>query len=421
MNMKKVFEYYSRKDVQEALLKVAEGREVVGVFKDGGFGARPNTIRYPRDIVSMVKSGVVEFHFSVERWSNPMALKTDNYDKIRSGWDLIMDIDCKEFEHGKLATLVFIKALKKHGITPSVKFSANRGFHILVPWEAIPDHVDYKSTVEMYPDLPRNIVSYIKRFARQDLADSLLKCFSVEQLAEKTGKPIEVIMKNEELKPFEIVDVDPILISPRHLIRMPYSLHKSSSLVSLPIPLHELPEFDREYADPSRIEIKEMFLGHGKENEAELLIAETIDWSSKQEKKKVREIIKRAEITKKIPLDFAPPCIKNILNGLSDGKKRSVFTLINFLSLLKWNWDEIESKLFEWNLKNMPPLNENYIRMQVRWHKNRGKIIPPPNCTYVGWYTDFGVCQPDGLCGGQKKTIKNPVNYAIKKVKPIKK
>ncbi|MFH1978091.1 MAG: hypothetical protein ABIJ92_02095 [Candidatus Aenigmatarchaeota archaeon] len=421
MNLGKIYEYYSRDDVQQAMLKSAEGREVVGVFRNGGFGTRPNTIRYPKDIVSMARSGVVEFHYSIERWSNPMALKTDNYSKMRSGWDLLLDLDCKDFEHGKIGALVFVQVLKKHGIIPSIKFSGNKGFHLGIPWEAIPDKIDYKPTVEMYPDLPRSIVSYLKDFTKDILRDAILKSFSIEELVEKTGKSKEEILDGEELKPYEIVDVDPVMISPRHLVRMPYSLHKTSGFFSLPLSVHDLPGFKRETADPAKIKVKENFLIHKKENEAQVLVAEAIDWSSKYEKQKTKELVQRAQITKKIPLDFAPPCIHNILNGLSDGKKRSVFTLINFFSSLKWSWEEIEAKIFEWNTKNNPPINENYIRMQVRWHKNRNKILLPPNCEYKGWYTDFGVCKPDSQCGGHKKTIKNPVNYSIKKATPIKK
>ena len=89
-----IYRYYYREDIQQAMLEVARGREVAGVFKTGEFSRRPNVLVYPEDIKSMVRSGIVEFHSSIERWSNPMNIRADNYDQIRSGWDIVLDLDC---------------------------------------------------------------------------------------------------------------------------------------------------------------------------------------------------------------------------------------------------------------------------------------------------------------------------------------
>jgi len=414
MNLRDIYEYYSRKDVKEALLEMSKSREVVGVFKNSAFGSRPNTLMYPQDVLSMVKTGIIEFHSSVERWSNPMAVRLDNYEDMRVGWDLVLDLDCKEFEHGKIAAQVFVKALKKHGLTPSVKFTGNRGFHIAVPWESIPKEIDYTSSVGMFPDLPRNIVEYLKKYVEEDFEKALLKKFTVEQLAEQTGKKLGDIFWNDKVRPFQVVDVDTVLLSPRHMYRMPYSLHHKTFLVSLPMSFGDLGDFKRKDAEPDKIKVKHKF-PEGK-GEAQLLISETLDWVSKLHKKKKKELRRKIELTEKVSLDHAPPCIMNILNGLEDGKKRSIFIMINYLSSLKWSWDEIEAKLAEWNMKNKPPVSDNYLRMQIRWHKNREKTILPPNCSHKGWYEDFHVCKPNARCGWQKKTIKNPVNYSIKKL-----
>ncbi|NCS70902.1 MAG: hypothetical protein GW780_01900, partial [Candidatus Aenigmarchaeota archaeon] len=47
--------YYSKKDVQDALLEESKKREVVGVYENGSFDKRPNILAYPDDIVEMVK------------------------------------------------------------------------------------------------------------------------------------------------------------------------------------------------------------------------------------------------------------------------------------------------------------------------------------------------------------------------------
>ena len=116
MNIAEIYRYYSREDVQHALLEFGKGREIAGMFRNDSFSSRPNVLLHPSDITAMVKTGVVEFHCSIERWSEPMGIKTDNYDSLRTGWDIILDLDSKDFEYGRLAALILMKALKKHGI-----------------------------------------------------------------------------------------------------------------------------------------------------------------------------------------------------------------------------------------------------------------------------------------------------------------
>ncbi|MCJ7816918.1 MAG: hypothetical protein MUP55_03610, partial [Candidatus Aenigmarchaeota archaeon] len=125
----------------------------------------------------------------------------------------------------------------------------------------------------------------------------------------------------------------------------------------------------------------------------------------------------RERITEAVPRELFPPCMKNILEGLPDGRKRSVFILSTFLRSVKWGWADIEKLIFEWNQKNKPPLKENYIRGQIRWHKMQKRDILPPGCMNTGWYESFGVCKPDNYCGGPAKTVKNPVNYPWRRMR----
>jgi len=112
-----------------------------------------------------------------------------------------------------------------------------------------------------------------------------------------------------------------------------------------------------------------------------------------------------------IPEQFFPPCITNILKGLEDGKKRSLFILTNFLTSVGWNHDDIEKLLRKWNKKNNEPLREVSIIGQIRYHKQQKKRILPPNCQNAMYYKDFSVCKPDQLCN----KIKNPVQYSKRK------
>ena len=132
------------------------------------------------------------------------------------------------------------------------------------------------------------------------------------------------------------------------------------------------------------------------------------DILSREDNKK-KSYAKFDEISQAIPVELFPPCILKILEGLEDGKKRSLFILTNFLTSAGWNYDKIEGFLQEWNKKNRPPLQDRDITQQVRYHKQKNKKILPPNCR--SYYQDFSACHPDALC----EKIKNPVQYAKRK------
>jgi len=410
MKLAEVVRYYSREDIQQAMIRVARNREVAGVYRSGDYSKRPNTLIYPQDIKAMVRSGVLEFHSSIERWTNPMGIKPDNYADVRMGWDIVLDLDCKDFEHGKIASSVFCKALEKHDIKNySLKFTGGTGFHIGIPWETIPKTIDYKDSVVLFPDLARNIGLYIKSFVREGFECALLKKYSPEELADQIKEPLGKLFDGDAFDPFQVVDVDPILISPRHLFRMPYSLNKKKWLVSLPLRASDLDDFQMEDATADKVKPKLGFLDSGEENESQLLISEAIDWVIRQKKEtRKRKRRERAAFKGAIPREDFPVCIQQILNGLQDGKKRSLFILITFLRSCGWAWNDIETTIEEWNLKNSPQLRENYIRGQLRWHRQQKRKILPPNYEAKGWYIDIGLNDPE------TEKLKNPVNVAVK-------
>ncbi len=416
LDMRSVQDYYSRDDIQKAILDLAKNREIAGVFKTGSFGNRPNVLVYPNDIIEMVKTGIIEFHSSLERWSNPMALRSDNYNELRIGWDLILDIDCKEFEHARLGSMVICKALEKHSIKNySLKYTGGKGFHIGIPWESIPNIIDYKKAVQLFPDVARHMGLYLKSYTKDKLGDAFLKKYKPEELAKQTGKPLGKILDEDNIDPFQIIDIDPVLISSRHLFRMPYSINRKTGLVSVPIRPEDLSRFRKDDAHPDMVKVEQKFLEKWKVGEANILVAEAVDWWARKQIAERKSFERKVRITKAIPQELFPPCVQNVREGLADGRKRSVFILINFLSTLKWKREDMENLILDWNKKNKPPLPENYIRGQLRWHKNRGKIILPPNCLNEGFYQSFGACKPDNFCG-KDRSVKNPVNYPFRKM-----
>ncbi len=416
MSASDILGYYSREDVQQALLSLGRNREVVGVYGNGGFGTRPNVILYPQDIVSMARSGVQEFHSSLERWSNPMGLKADSHEGLRTGWDLILDLDCRDFHHAKLAAGILYRTLQKHGLVSiSLKYTGGKGFHLGIPWESMPLEVNYKKTVDLFPELARHIGLYLKEQTRTELERGLLRLNNPEQLSEISGKPLERIVTDDGIDPFQIVDIDPILISPRHLFRMPYSLNSNTGFVSLPISIRELDEFEKEHASLRGLRVRRLFLQPGEPGEASALVAEAADWWEIHRKKLKNTSERRIRSGDRMSEELFPPCIRNISAGLPDGRKRSLFILLNFLRSCNWNWHDTEAYIYEWNNRNKPPLNENYVRGQFRWHKMRKQSILPPNCTHQDSYVSIGVCSPDHTCGGDAKTVKNPAAYPHRK------
>jgi len=424
-----VWNWYSREDVQKALLEVAKDREVVVVYKDLSFGKRPDILQYPSDILQSVAEGAVAFHGSVERWCQPMNLNPgmikEQLDELRIGWDILIDPDVPDFEIGKIVTKIFVKALRDHNVKNIfVKFTGGKGFHIAIPFESLPKKVNFQETSKLYPNLYHKILEYLKFYVKDELREKLLELDNPINLARRVNKNVSEILEENEIDPFKIVSID--LFGSRHLFRLPYSLNEKTYLVSLPIDWKKIDEFEKEMANPNEVKVKRKFLvleKELKERDASNLVIEALDWFSKQ-KIEIKEVAKEIPEVKpkrkivKIPEKYFPPCIKKILNGLNDGRKRSIFILVTFLRNMGWSNEEIEKKIYEWNSKNKPPLRENWIRTQLRWHFRQERNLLPPNCDNPTFYKDFGVCEPDEICSENGKiVIKNPMNYAFKLLK----
>src|SRR3989344_7893656 len=119
--------YYSRNDVLDALYKFSEKREISPRYYEG-FGKRPDSFQYPSDITQLVKRGATSFHCSEELWNDPLKISTelniDQYNEIREGWDLVIDIDCNWIDYSKKAALSIIKTLEMFGVRNiGIKFS----------------------------------------------------------------------------------------------------------------------------------------------------------------------------------------------------------------------------------------------------------------------------------------------------------
>lgn len=416
-----IFNYYKRPEIQKEIIKLAKDREVAVKFGDKGFGKRPDALNYASDVIELVKQGATSFHASEELWKNPLqlepTLKRSDLDKLRIGWDLVIDIDCEILDYSKIAADLVVKAIKHHGIkNADVKFSGNHGFHIAVPFGSFPEKVQNQDTKTLFPDGPRKIALYLEEMIKPHLAKAMLKKYDINEIANQTKKSYKELVRNNMFNPFEIIKIDTLLISSRHLFRMPYCFNEKSGLISVPIDPNKILEFDKECAKPENVKVSDFkFLdGANAENgEAKSLIVQAFDFGIKKEERAEKTGRKFEELTTAIPEQLFPPCIKLILKGVEDGRKRSLFVLVNFLTSAGWDYGKIEELLRKWNKNNREELREVYLIGQVRYHKQQKKKILPPNCMNKGYYLDIGVCKPDELC----KTIKNPVNYAKKRAR----
>lgn len=270
-----------------------------------------------------------------------------------------------------------------------------------------------------------------KRELIQKLREEIYVC----DFCNITSKSNPNMFSKTRTKTESLIEADLVLVSSRHLFRMPYSLHEKTALSSMVIDKDKIRDFQIKDANPFKAEIKN-FYPKPKINEAKELLLQVLDWKENQERKQdflkeQGEILskskfqfesKKNSISKgtkskyqKILIDnpsdeIFPPCIKNLLRGIKDdGRKRALFILINFFKSLGLNEVELEKRINLWNDKNYQPLKKGYIQSQLNWYKkNRTRL--PPNCDKSN-YQDLNICHPDQLC----RQIKNPLNYSVKR------
>lgn len=503
--------YYFRSDVRKAMYEFSKNRECVPRYFEG-FGKRPDAFQFDSDIIELAKNGATSFHCSEEIWSDPLELSTGQspaeLNKLRTGWDLLIDVDSKYLDYSKIYAEILIEVLNSVGIKNiGVKFSGSKGWHVIIPWKAFPESMSGKKTSEMFPEWPRLICQYLGSRIAEKLKNRVLEldigkdveadqiekycskcndtpvkkstyifqcpgCKTSSQLpgevfekkrklsCSNCFKDLTLLKKEEsEIKKEEFffcehckisskihpemfkdrvkaqhIAADLVLVSPRHLFRMPYSLHEKTALASIVIPAHKIKDFSPKDADPMKV-IPVNFIPDSEPNEASLLLQKALEFKPKEENQSIKILqtkfdrdIEQIENNKDNPNqnrgtkkfsdfkifnltpDLYPPSIKKILEGMpSDGKKRALFILIAFFRSLKLSDEQIKFQIEEWNKKNKEPLSQNYINGQLVWYSRQKESRLPPNFD-KSYYKDIGITPtPEELAA------KNPVSYTIKK------
>jgi len=399
--------YYSRKDVQKAIFSFSKNRETVPSYMMEGFGKRPDSLQYPGDIFELVKKGATSFHCSEELWKDPLAISTGMTERqlaeSRLGWDLLLDIDSKYLDYSKIMAELIVKVLRFHRVkNTGVKFSGSKGFHIIVPWKAFPKAIHNTQTSEMFPEWPRIITKYIMEMVQPELIERITSL--------NAGVSSTKYVK--DFKASDAVVPDLILVSPRHLFRMPYSLHEKTALASVVLLPEQIRDFQPRDADPLKTKVRN-FMPEAEEGEASELLREALDWhKTKHPEKEERQGANKfyePVVLRDISEKNFPPSIQKILLGIrGDGRKRALFILLNFLRAIGMDRKELETMISDWNQKNEIPLKEGYIKSQLI-ASYRNKPIPPPNFD-KDHYRALGITPTE-----EELRAKNPLSYMVRK------
>ncbi len=207
---------------------------------------------------------------------------------------------------------------------------------------------------------------------------------------------------------------DLVLVAPRHLFRMPYSLHEKTALASVVLSKEEIEKFSPRDANPFNIKIKE-YLHKSENREASRLLESALQWqrSLQVEEEKIER--KKYDNYEKLDLkgiteEMFPKPIKKLLKGVKDGKKRGLFILITFLKSLNFPPEYINLRIREWNKLNEQPLKEGYVKSQIDWHLRQKKQILPPNYNNESFYKDLGLFE-------EMPKAKNPLVEVMRQVR----
>ncbi len=470
MDKKIIIDFYSRKDVKQAILKFCKDREVA-VRYDTFYGKRPEIAEYESDIDKFVRSGATSFHISEELWANPLVLSTslssEEKNQNRIGWDLILDLDGVDFKYAKIVAVIIIDYLKNklNIFNVSIKFSGNKGFHIAIPSKAFSSSIlGLGLTKDLFPKAPQKISYFLMRELEDKIIDEILKeDNSIELISNRYSISIEdlIIEKNGKkiLNYRKLIEIDTILITSRHLFRAPYSFNEKSGLVSVPIDSLKISEFEKVLAIPSNVFPDTMqdfeFLSYNPQYgcDADSLLLKAYEENDEEELDKIyknvkilkyeKDIEKFSQFDKKIRMlsdysdsetyeisefvefDKFPEVITYMLNNdFKDGKKRVLFVLLTFLYSLHYETKQIENIIEDWSKKQSSKLQSSYISSQLEWFNNQKGLISPPNYSNENYYKNLGIpikiIEKDVLAF-KGSSIKNPIHYVFVMLKNEKK
>jgi hypothetical protein len=190
----RIYNYYSRPDIQRAIFEYAKGRKIT-VLRH--FRALYPEIKEPEDILYISL-------YHAERsnlWPSLHGQISRKFENGEQVCDFVIEIDYKQsWETCFRATRPIIEMFLDFGVHACVKFSGHRSAHVIIPAEIFP--VDKRS---------QGVRSQLMQFVGS------------------------VVKHSEKL--------DRSFTSPAHFLRLAYSINEKTGLVSLPVRLEEFDNF----------------------------------------------------------------------------------------------------------------------------------------------------------------------------------
>lgn len=237
-----------------------------------------------------------------------------------------------------------------------------------------------------------------------------------ENLHLSSEKHPEFFEKVRGVSAEKVASLDLVLVAPRHLFRMPYSLHEKTTLASVVLKKEQIESFSPKDANPLSVKPVQ-YMPENEDEEAKRLLIAALEWKNNLTSEEEKREEKRYKSMSYGPVNFTgvteemfPPPIKKLLKGLRDGKKRGLFILITFLRTLGFSPEYMNQRIREWNKLNEPPIKEGYIKSQIEWHLKQKKQILPPNYANEAFYKDLGLLD-------KKPEVKNPIVEVMKSLR----
>jgi len=229
---KDVLEYYgseSKPGIKETIFEYSKYRQTMLVLDTSAFENRKRSVmlRCQDDIPNMARATLSReanpmaprkypaFHGTVKKYRHPNVAGLREVQRI--GADCVIDIDIKVgYKKAFRAGESVVRLYDKYDIPYFVKFSGGTGPHIIIPAEALPGDCG------KFDEVSERILQFVMK---------------------KTGAP----------------GIDTSFSSPAHFLRLPYSVHERTGLVSIPLSKEEFYNFKPKMAEIPNVEVVQKF------------------------------------------------------------------------------------------------------------------------------------------------------------------
>jgi len=280
--------YYERPAILESLIQQIQARELA--LLNGWKVTRHLAAETANELFKQIDEfkEPCSVHGSIERFADTRSKETE-----RIGWDLVLDIDHDNFEKAKELCLQTCYYLDRFGVTSyRIKFSGSRGFHVIVDGSAFDVDKYSASYLQAYPKLPLAVAIFIER------------CMGIKGVFDR-----QVYQRNK-------------------VIRLAYSLHLGSNLVSVPVERNHIQSFECAFARPDNVKT-DLCWSDNKTNvaEAQLLVEKVQEWIKKERPEPFAE-------PKQFHIDrgggnYSNSWIESLLkHGIEDGRHRAIMYVI---------------------------------------------------------------------------------------------